>query len=52
MKPRERMIAALNHKEPDCVPTGENHVDGNLVEELLGHHTLYNKGWEELKALC
>jgi uroporphyrinogen decarboxylase len=51
MNSKDRMIATLNHKEPDLVPTGENHVNGNLVEELLGHHTLYNKGWEELEAL-
>lgn len=51
MKPRDRVIAALNHQEPDRVPTGENAVDYELVERILGHPTLYNSRWRELKAL-
>ena len=51
MKPRDRVIAALNHQEPDRVPTGENAVDYLLVEEILGHGTLYNSRWREVEAL-
>lgn len=51
MTHRERVIAALNHEEPDRVPTGENAVDGKLVERILGHSTLYNAGWREMEAL-
>ncbi len=51
MNPRDRVIAALNHREPDRVPTGENAVDYELVERILGHPTLYNSRWRELEAL-
>lgn len=51
MLPKERVIAALNHEEPDRVPTGENAVDCDLVEQILGHPTLYNARWRELQAL-
>lgn len=51
MTPKERVIAALEQREPDRVPTGENQVDGALVERLLGRATLYNSGWRELEAL-
>jgi len=45
------VIAALNHEEADRVPTGENAVDGDLAEEILGHPTLCNARWRELEAL-
>lgn len=51
MTPKERMIAALRHIEPDRVPTGENGVDGRLVEQILGRQTLFNMGMKELEAL-
>ncbi|MDP6040206.1 MAG: uroporphyrinogen decarboxylase family protein [Candidatus Latescibacteria bacterium] len=51
MTPKERVIAALNHEEPDCVPTGENLVDGSLVEQILERPTLYNTGWKEVESL-
>lgn len=51
MTPKERVIAALHHEEPDQVPTGENDIDYELVEDLLGHPTLYNARWQELQAL-
>ncbi len=51
MLPKHRVIAAINHEEPDCVPTGENAVDYELVERILGHPTLYNSRWRELQAL-
>ncbi len=51
MLPRERMLRALHHEEADRVPTGENAVDYELVEHLLGHPTLYNARWREQQAL-
>lgn len=51
MTGKERVIAALKHQEPDQVPTGENAVDYELVEEALGRPTLYNARWKELEAL-
>ncbi|MBC7235100.1 MAG: hypothetical protein H5T69_04610 [Chloroflexi bacterium] len=51
MKPKERVLAALHHEEPDQVPTGENAVDYELVEKILGHETLYNSRWRERVAL-
>ncbi|MHC4405043.1 MAG: uroporphyrinogen decarboxylase family protein [Planctomycetota bacterium] len=51
MTPKQRVLAALCHEEPDRVPTGENAVDGELVEQILGYPTLYNAGWRELEAL-
>lgn len=51
MLPRERVIATLHHREPDRVPTGENAVDGELVEQILGRPTLYNARWREQQAL-
>ena len=52
MTPKERVIAALRHIEPDRVPTGENGVDGRLVEQILGRQTLFNMGTKELEARC
>ena len=49
--PKERVIAALEHREADRVPTGENQIDGHLVEQILGQPTLYNIGWAEMEAL-
>lgn len=51
MLPKERVLAALHHQEPDRVPTGENAVDFELVERILGHPTLYNSRWREFQAL-
>ena len=44
MRPKERVIAALVHQEPDRVPTGENQVGRKLVEQILDCHTHYNMG--------
>ena len=51
MKPKDRVIAALEHREPDRVPTGENQVDERLVEQVLGRPVLCHGGWRELEAL-
>jgi uroporphyrinogen-III decarboxylase len=51
MNGKQRVIAALHHQEPDRVPTGENAVDYELTERILGRPTLYNARWRELEAL-
>jgi len=51
MLPKQRVRAALRHEEPDHVPTGENAVDYELVERILGRPTLYNARWREQQAL-
>jgi hypothetical protein len=51
MTSKDRVIAAIKHKEPDRVPTGENSIDGKLVSQILGKRTLFNGGWDELEAL-
>jgi uroporphyrinogen decarboxylase len=51
MTGRERVLLALQHKEADRVPTGENQVYGELASKITGYPTLYSTGWEELKAL-
>ncbi|MBT3345994.1 MAG: hypothetical protein HN712_14885 [Gemmatimonadetes bacterium] len=51
MKPRDRVIAALQHREADRVPTGDNQVDPRLVEHILGRPTLASTGRQELEAL-
>ncbi len=51
MNAKERVQAALRHEEADRVPCGENEIDYVLVEELLGHETLYNSRWRERQAL-
>ena len=51
MKPKERVLASLHHEKPDRIPTGENSVDGELVDQILGENVLFNKGWDELNAV-
>ncbi|MBP1610221.1 MAG: methylcobalamin:coenzyme methyltransferase [Acidobacteria bacterium] len=51
MLPKARMIAALEHKEPDRVPIGELAVDWDTTDRALGVETLYRGGWRELTAL-
>ena len=51
MTSKERVCAAIDHKAPDRIPTGENAVDYELVEQILGHPTLYNSRWRERCAL-
>lgn len=51
MLPRERMLAALGHRQPDRVPTGENAADHTLAQEILGRPTLCNSRWNEREAL-
>jgi hypothetical protein len=51
MTPKQRVISALNHEQPDKVPTGENQIDGGLAEQILSHSHLCNMGWKELQAI-
>ena len=36
MTPKERVLAALAHREPDRVPWGEHSIDYNVYEDILG----------------
>jgi len=40
MLPRERVLAALEHREPDRIPWGEHSIDYNVYEDILGRETL------------
>jgi uroporphyrinogen decarboxylase len=40
MLPRERVLAALEHREPDRIPWGEHSIDYNVYEDILGRGTL------------
>lgn len=51
MTPKERVLAALHHREPDRVPTGEIGVDWTIVEQALGRGSFYRAKWKELTAL-
>jgi hypothetical protein len=50
MLPKERVIAALEHRRPDRVPVGEIGVDYPITERALGHSTLYRAKWKEYQA--
>jgi hypothetical protein len=51
MLPKARMVAALEHREPDRVPIGEVAADGPIIEAALGHSTLCNGKWKMRQAL-
>jgi len=51
MLPKERVIAALEFKTPDRIPTGETGIDYTITEQALGHPTLYRAKWKEYTAL-
>jgi len=40
MLPRERVFAALEHREGDRIPWGEHSIDYNVYEDILGRPTL------------
>jgi uroporphyrinogen decarboxylase len=48
--PRERVYAALEHREPDRIPWGEHSIDYNVYEDLLGRETLVQSKFRETKA--
>lgn len=51
MLPRERVFAALEHREPDRVPWGEHSIDYNVYETILGRPTLVQAKMRETQAL-
>ncbi len=51
MLPKDRVIAALRHRPPDRIPTGEIGADYPITERALGHPTLYRAKWREYQAL-
>ena len=51
MTPKERVLAAMQHREPDRVPTGEIGVDWTIVERTLGRESFLRAKWKELTAL-
>jgi hypothetical protein len=50
MLPKERMIAALEHREADRVPVGEIHADWEIIERALGRQTYVHSQWREWTA--
>ena len=51
MLPRERVIAALDHREPDLIPWGEHYIDYNVYQDLLGRESLVHGKMAETLAL-
>ena len=51
MLPKERVIAALEHREPDRIPWGEHWIDYNVYEDILGRPTLMHAKIRETRAL-
>ena len=51
MLPRERVFAALEHREPDRIPWGEHSIDYNVYEDILGRPTLDQAKFRTTQAL-
>ncbi len=51
MTGKERMIAALEHREPDRVPVGEMGIDYPVIEQVLGRETFYRAKTKERRAI-
>lgn len=51
MLPRERVFAALEHREPDRIPWGEHSIDYNVYEDILGRETFVQAKMKETQAL-
>ena len=51
MLPRERVFAALEHREPDRIPWGEHSIDFNVYEDILGRETFVQAKMRETQAL-
>lgn len=51
MTPKERVYAALEHREPDRVPTGEFATDYPMVEAVLGRPSFYRGHFKTTRAL-
>ncbi|MBM3216747.1 hypothetical protein FJZ36_17775 [Candidatus Poribacteria bacterium] len=50
MLPRERVFAALEHREPDRIPWGEHSIDYNVYEDILGRETLVQAKMRQTQA--
>ena len=50
MTSKERVYAALQHREPDRVPVGEAYVDYPVIEQVLGRSTFYRSHAREVMA--
>jgi len=51
MLPRERVLAALDHRDPDRIPWGEHSIDYNVYEDILGRRTLVQAKMRQTQAL-
>jgi len=49
--PRERVFAALEHREGDRIPWGEHWIDYNVFEDILGRPTLCHAKMRETQAI-
>jgi len=50
MTSKERVYAAIQHREPDRVPVGEAYVDYPVIEQVLGRPTYYRSHAREVIA--
>lgn len=50
MTPKQRVLTALRHQEPDRVPTGEFATDYCMVEKVLGRETFWRGKHKEIRA--
>lgn len=50
MLPRDRVFAALEHREPDRIPWGEHSIDYNVYEDILGRPTWVQAKMKETQA--
>jgi uroporphyrinogen decarboxylase len=50
MLPRERVFAALEHREADRIPWGEHSIDYNVYEDILGRETLVQAKFRQTQA--
>ena len=50
MTPKERVKAAIAHRQPDRVPMGENEIDAPIIESVLGRPTYYTGKFRLLQA--
>ena len=50
MTPKERVYAALDHREPDRIPWGEHSIDYNVYEDILGRPSLVQAKFRQTQA--
>ena len=51
MLPRQRVFAALEHRQPDRIPWGEHSIDYNVYEDILGRQTFVQAKMRQTQAL-